>query len=107
MSDPHGCINDHPALRRRGMPEIFGCLPPSAASRLGASRAIRASRFALTRAAFPWIPVASRACIAADAGGWIKWPSFSLDPQTAVSRTVVEESTALRGKLTVFSGRIE
>ena len=49
------------ALRRRDVGESFGCVPPGAASRLPASREIGASKPALTRAVFSFMPVASLA----------------------------------------------
>jgi hypothetical protein len=53
VGNPDRSINeDHQALLRRGTLGSLGWLPPSAASRFAASRAIRASNPALTRAVF-------------------------------------------------------
>jgi len=60
--NPDGSVGEHhQAGRRRGMFDILGCVPPSAASRLPASRAISASSPARTKAVFSWIPVSSLA----------------------------------------------
>jgi hypothetical protein len=52
---------EHQARRRLGMSDTLGSVPPRAARRLAASRAIRASSPACTRAIFSLIPVSSLA----------------------------------------------
>ena len=62
MLDPNGRVReDHHADRRRGTLVILGFVPPRAAKRLPASRAISASSPARTKAVFSRIPVNSRA----------------------------------------------
>jgi hypothetical protein len=62
MRNPDRRIHeDHQADRRLGTSPSFGCVPPSAARRLPASREMRASRPARTSAAFSRMPVASLA----------------------------------------------
>lgn len=60
--NPDGSVGKHHHTdRRRGMFDSLGCVPPSAARRLPASRAIRASNPSRTKAVFCWIPVNSLA----------------------------------------------
>src|SRR5258708_27647763 len=60
--NPDGSVGEHDhAGRGRGMFDILGCVPPSAARRLPASRAISASSPARTKAVFSWMPVTSLA----------------------------------------------
>ena len=60
VRDPDGGVRENRHLagkRRLGMGRSLGCVPPSAARRLPASRAISASKPARTKAVFSWIPV--------------------------------------------------